>query len=237
MPDLNSLGLNESSAPVVDWDAPEAGKTPPAAFPGRYIFLFKLPESRDDWFDVVERDVIKGQPTSKKKFLELTCTPGIVAAVLPDGTQQPILNPDDNSQIVLGPQRFNMYMNPKMRIHRLAELIRACGVREERNFLAKEANGEYVIANLVTALDGKATFDGELIWRAYFKSTDTTVSTSPRGRKSGELAWPRNAQGEFELLATNPATGEKAYGYAEIAAVHMPTQSSAPAETMASTAS
>lgn len=231
MPDLNSLGLNESSAPVVDWDAPEAGKTPPAAFPGRYLFLFKLPETSSDWFDKVEREVVKNQPTSKRTFLELTCTPGIVAAILPDGTQQPVFA-EDQSMIILGPQRFNMYMSPKMRIHRLAELLRAMGVREERNLLSKEENGLTVIENLVRALDGKAQFDAEGIWRAYFKSTDTTISTAPR-KKGGELAWPRDAQGNYELLATNPATGEKAYGYFEISSLHVPTQTSVPAETMA----
>lgn len=236
MPDLNSLGLNESSAPQVDWDAPEAGKTPPAAFPGRYIFLFKLPESKDDWFDQVEREVVRNQPTSKRKFLELTCIPDIIAAIMPDGSQQPILNPETNERISLGPQRFNMYMNPKMSIHRLAELLRSCGVREERNLLAKTEGGVYVIDELVTALNGNATFDGEGIWRTYFKSTSTTISTHPR-KKAGELAWPRNAQGEYELLATNPQTGEKAFGYFEITGLHTPTQSSAPTETMASAAS
>lgn len=233
MPDLNSLGLNESSAPEVDWDAPEAGKTPPAAMPGRYIFRFKLGEDKDGWFDKVNREVVKNQPTSKRDFLELTCVPEIVAAVLPDGTQQPVADPESGEPIKLGPQRFNMYMNAKMRIHRLAELLRAMGVREERNLLSKGESGATVIEELVTALNGNATFDGEGIWRAYFKSTSTTISTHPR-KKAGELDWPRDAQGNYELLATNPATGEKAYGYFEITAVHVPTQA---AETMATAAS
>ena len=64
------------------------------------------------------------------------------------------------------------------------------------------------------------------ICRAYFKSTDTTVSTHPRGKKSGELTWARAADENWELMATNPSTGEKLYGYAEIANVKMPTASS-----------
>lgn len=218
MPDLDSLGLNEQSAPQVDWDAPPPGMTPPPVVPGLWKLKLVMPEKGEDWFDGVEREVIKGQPTSKRKFLEVTIEPEIIA----DSQGRPVAN-EDGSPLKLGPQRFNTFMSPKMRIHRLAELLRGMGVRIEANFMAKEANGRSVIENAMAQLNGQATFDAEIIWRAYFKSTDTTVSTHPRGKKSGELIWPRAADGSWELMAKNPSTGESAYGYAEIASIKLPT--------------
>lgn len=219
MPDLNSLNLTEDAAPVVDWDAPEAGKTPPAVFPGLYTLRFKMGESVEDWFDAVERETIKGQPTSKRKFLELTYQPEVIA----DSEGRPIAMPETNETITLGPQRASTFMNSKMRIHAIAELLRAMGVRIDGSLLAKQENGKMVIENVVRELDGKATFKAELIWRAYFKSTDTTISSHPRGKKSGELLWPRDASGNCELLCKNPSTGETSYAYVEVARVKLPT--------------
>lgn len=206
MPDLASLGLTEDAFPVVDWDAPEAGKTPPPIYPGSYKLLFAMPEDKDSWFDVVEREVVKGQP--KRKILEVTYQPKVIA----DAQGRPVADPDSGEQIQLGPQRVNTYLSPKMRIHSLAELLRAMGV-----------SGIDIKTDLeptLTKLDGNGVIDSaEVVWRAYFKSTQTTVSTSPR-KKAGELPWPRDAQGNPELMATNPQTGEKAYGYAEVVRVH-----------------
>jgi len=209
MPDLRELGLTEEAAPQVDWDAPEAGKTPPPVFPGLYKLLFSLPEDKSTWFDAVERETIKGKPESKRKFLELTYTPIIVA----DGQGRPLAN-EDGTPIQMGPQRVNTYMSPKMHIHQFAELLRACGVRIEGSFLAE-------IEVTVAQMNNKATFDAELIWRCYFKSTDTTYSTAPR-KKQGELPWPRTSDGNFELMVKNPATGESAYGYLEVARARLP---------------
>lgn len=216
MPELNSLGLNEDAAPQVDWDAPEAGRQPPPVFPGTYTLKFRMPENPDDWFDAVERATQKddkGNPveSSKKKFLELTCEPEVVA----DVENRPLAN-DDGSPIKLGPQRFNTFLSPKMHIHQLAELLRSMGVRIEGSIKDQ-------ILKVCKKLDGTATFKAEIIWRAYFKSTGTTISTHPRSKKSGELLWPRDAQGVPEMLCKNPQTGETAYGYAEIARVKLPT--------------
>lgn len=216
MPDLESLGLSEESVPQVDWDAPEAGKTPPPVYPGLWRLKFKVSDNQDEWFDAVEREVIKGKPETKRKFLELTYAPDVVA----DSQDRPVAN-EDGSAITLGPQRANTFLSPKMKIHQLGELIRSMGVRIEGSLLAKQENGKSVIHNTVAQLNGQATFQAEIIWRAYFKSTETTVSTHPR-KKAGELPWPKDAQGQFEMLATNPQTGEKAYGYAEIARVKLP---------------
>mgnify|MGYP001296027481 CR=1 FL=1 len=211
MPDLNSLGLTEDAAPQVDWDAPEAGKTPPCVFPGLYTLRFKLGDDPDNWFDAVEREVIKGNPESKRKFLELTYEPEVIA-----NSQGMPIAAEDGSTLRLPPQRANTFLSPKMRINQLSELLRAMGVRVEGNLLSQ-------IGGIVKELDGKATFQAEIIWRAYFKSTDTTVSTHPRSKKSGELLWTRNAEGLPDMLAKNPQTGETSYGYPEIARVKLPT--------------
>jgi hypothetical protein len=214
MPELNQLGLTEDAAPQVDWDAPPPGMTPPPVVPGTWLLKLVMPENHEDWFDGVERETIKGNPTSKRKFLEVTIEPEVVA----DSLNRAVAN-EDGSALKLGPQRFNTFMSPKMRIHRLAELLRGLGVRVEGSIVAQ-------IDDVMKQLNGQATFTAEVIWRTYFKSTDTTVSTHPRGKRSGELLWPRSADGSWELMATNPSTGEKAYGYAEIANIKLPTATS-----------
>jgi len=211
MPELNSLGLTEDAAPQIDWDAPPPGMTPPPVVPGTWLLKLVMPENTEDWFDAVERNVIKDNPTSKRRFLEVTIEPEVVA----DSLNRPVAN-EDGSPLKLGPQRFNTFMSPKMRIHRLGELLRGMGVRIEGSIKDQ-------IGDVMKQLNGQATFTAEIIWRAYFKSTDTTVSTHPRGKKSGELLWPRAADGSWELMAKNPSTGESAYGYAEIANIKLPT--------------
>jgi len=210
MPEL-SLNLNEDAAPQIDWDAPPPGMTPPPVVPGTWLLKLVMPENTEDWFDAVERNVIKDNPTSKRRFLEVTIEPEVVA----DSLNRPVAN-EDGSPLKLGPQRFNTFMSPKMRIHRLGELLRGMGVRIEGSIKDQ-------IGDVMKQLNGQATFTAEIIWRAYFKSTDTTVSTHPRGKKSGELLWPRAADGSWELMAKNPSTGESAYGYAEIANIKLPT--------------
>src|SRR5438046_9839563 len=98
MPRLDELGLNEQSAPEFDWDAPEAGRVPPAVYPGLYTLRFRLPENTEDWFDGVEREVIKRNPASKRKFLELTYEPEVVA----DSQGRP-LAAEDGSRVHVGP--------------------------------------------------------------------------------------------------------------------------------------
>ncbi len=211
MPELSSLGLNEDAAPQIDWDAPPPGMTPPPIAPGSWWLKLVMPENHEDWFDGVTRNVIKDDPKSARKFLEVTIEPEVVA----DSQKRPVAA-EDGSALRLGPQRFNTFMSPKMRIHRLGELLRGCGVRIEGSIVSQ-------VDDVFRQLNGQATFEAEVIWRAYFKSTDTTVSTHPRGKKSGELIWPREADGSWSLMATNPSTGEKAFGYAEIANIKLPT--------------
>lgn len=227
MPDLASLGLTEESCPQVDWDSPEGGKTPPRVFPGEYIFKFGMPEDVEEWFAVVDRALVRGGK-EKKKFLEITYIPTAIAMFMQDAKGKvateptPIADQETGEPIVLGPQRVSTWMSVKMTINMAAELLRGMGVRIEGSWLAVSQNNPAVsvIQDTLTQLNGKAQFRAEVIWRTYFKSTETTFSSRPRGRE--ELPWPRNAQGELELMATNPSTGEKAFAYAEISRVKMP---------------
>jgi len=210
MPDLASLGLTEDAFPQIDWDAPESGKTPPPIYPGTYKLLFCMVEDKDSWFSVEEREVVKGQP--KRKILEVHYQPKVIA----DAQGRPIAVPESGEQIQLGPQKVSTYLHPSMQLHSLGELLRAMGV--------SGIDLRTQLESTLVQLDGKGIIDeAEVVWRAFFKSTSTTVSTAPK-KKKGELPWPRDAQGNPELMAVNPQTGEKAYGYAEVVRVHMPAQ-------------
>src|ERR1700733_5261351 len=211
MPKLSELGLDEAAAPMVDWDAPEAGQTPPPVYPGIYTLRFKMPEDVNDWFDSNEVEIVKGQP--KKKFLVVNYIPDIIAShATREAAAVPVPNdPQTGLPLHLGPQRASFFKTDKMMISEGGELLRALGMR--LNNISAEIEGA------LTQLNGRVTFMAEVGWKAYFKSNDVTVTTHPRGKKSGNLAWPRGADGKVEMLATNPSTGEKAYGYGIVAKI------------------
>lgn len=213
MPDLQSLGLNEEATPQGDWDAPEAGSFPPICNPGTYDFIFRLPEKQEDWFDVMEVQVEQGKP--KQKFLVLCYEADIVGQVQPDGTAVPVAPNEDGSQPRLRFQRSSFYKTPRMPLSMGQDLLRALNIRIS-GALTPEA-----IRDAVAGVDGRARFRGEVTWRAYFKGTETTVSTAPR-KKKGDIPWPKDAQGQYLEMATNPSTGEKMYGQADINRVKLP---------------
>lgn len=212
-PNIADLGLGAESTPQVDWDAPEAGTAPPQVGPGMYTFLFKMPEVRADWFDSMEVEVVPGQP--KRKFLVLQYE----AQVQGDKDGVPYPAPEDGSQLpTLRYQRASFYKSDKMLISQGAELLRAVGIRITGP-LTPEA-----VQNAVEGVEGRATFKGDVAWRAYFKDTETTVSTNPRKKtkKGPDLPWPKAADGSFELSVGNPKNpnDQKQYGRAEITRVH-----------------
>jgi hypothetical protein len=217
MPKLSDLGLDEGAAPQIDWDAPEAGQTPPPVYPGIYTLRFKMEEKPEDWFDMNEVEMVKGNPATKRKFLVVNYVPDVIAShATRDSEAQPVpLDAVTNAPIHLGPQRASFFKSERMMISEGGELLRALGVRLEGNMLQQ-------IESTLQQINGRVSFMAEVGWRAYFKTTDTTVTTHPKGKKSGNLPWPRSADGKPELLATNPATGEKAYGYAVVAKIIPP---------------
>jgi hypothetical protein len=217
MPNLNQLGLDEGAAPQIDWDAPEAGQTPPPVYPGIYTLRFKMEEKTEDWFDANEVEMVKGNPATKRKFLVVNYLPDVIAShATRDAAAVPVPNdPTTNAPVHLGPQRASFFKSDKMMISEGGELLRALGVRLEGSMLAQ-------IEPTLQQLNGRVSFMAEVGWRAYFKSTETTITTHPRGKKRGDLPWPRSADGTPELLATNPSTGEKVYGYAYVAKIIAP---------------
>lgn len=217
MPKLSELGLDEGAAPQIDWDAPEAGQQAPSVYPGTYTLRFKMPDDKDEWFDSMEAAAVKGNESSKRKWLVMRIVPLVVAAHAnrdAEGQAVPV-DAATGAAIQLPPQRISFFKSDKMQISQGGELLRALGVRLEGSMLAQ-------IEQAASQLDGKVNFMAEIGWRTYFKDSDVTVSTNPR-KKRGEIPWPKTAEGLPELLAVNPQTGAKAFGYPEIMKIIPPT--------------
>src|SRR5258708_35215648 len=100
MPDLSELmkDLTPESTPEGDWDAPEAGSTPPAIGVGTYLFAFHLPKGKKDWFDKQMVNVAeKGQPENKRAFLKVNYEPQAIGDK--DGTLSS--RPDDGAELAI----------------------------------------------------------------------------------------------------------------------------------------
>jgi len=207
MPDLSELNLNEESTPSVDWDAPEAGSTPPAIGVGTYLFAFHMPKETKDWFDAQEVEVVKGQP--KRKFLKINYE----AQAIGDKDGNLFAAPEDGSELpTLKFQNASFFKTEKMLISFGGELLRALGLRIT-GALTPEA-----IKEALSTVDGRVNFTGEVKWEAYFKSDGTRFSTAPN-KKKGDLQWPKDQEGKFTLTVENPTTGQKAFGRAIITRV------------------
>lgn len=216
MPELDKLKLAEDEVPVIDYDAPEPGTMPPPCYPGTYELLLKMPEKREDWFDTIEVNVGDDKNPVKKAFLKVF----FAAELLTDASGQPVPPLDDGSPRMLRGQGASFYKHPKMSNSEAGDLIRSLGLRLEGNFTSQSEMGR-AVETLLAGADGRVRFHAEVGWEAYFKSTDTRISTNPR-KKRGDLPWPRGADGLPELTATNPSTGERAYGYARIMRYKLP---------------
>lgn len=208
MPKLSELNLTAEATPEVDWDAPEAGATPPAVAVGTYLFRFNMPKSTDDWFDKQEVRVSPEGvvPEVKKSFLKVNYEPQVIGDK--DGALYP--EPEDGSELpVLKFQNASFFKTDKMLISFAGELMRAIGLRPTGAF-----NPE-AIAELIATVDGRVDFFGEVKWEAYFKNDGTRFSTSPN-KKKHDLPWPKNQDGTYALTVEHPMTGQKAYGRAII---------------------
>jgi hypothetical protein len=213
VPDLNELGLTDASVPEVDWDAPEGGASAPQIYPGYYQLQFALDENPSDWFDSITVNAVQGDASTAQKYLVLIHKPVVLYAFKDAVDTNPIQLPAELGKVQLPPQRASFYKSPRMMISNGAELLRACGVR--LNNILQE------IKPAVTQLNGRASFRAEIGWRAYFKTSEVTVSTHPR-KKKGDVPWPKGPDGQYLLSATNPQTGEKAFGYPDIVRVILP---------------
>lgn len=221
MPDIQDIlqGLGDDPVPQMDWNAPEQGSMPPPVRPGLYEFIFRLPEDESTMFDTIEVNVAaEGQPAKKVKFPQIVFEADVVA----DGQGNPIPQDEAGNYPRLRFQRASCYIPPKMTTHQCGELLRSMG------FMLNTPPGAgwpaflEAVKECLTAANGKRRFKGEVGWRAYFKSTETTVSTYP-SKKRGHIRWPQGANKEYLDKATNPTNGETMYGQADIIRFKLPT--------------
>src|ERR1700722_16316110 len=129
MATLQELGLTEDSTPQFDYDAPEAGMSPPPVYPGIYTLLFKMPDDPKDWFDKNEVNMVKDNPATKKAFLVINYHPSVMLNhATRDAEGRPVPNDaTTNLPIQLGPQRASFFKSDKMMISEAGELLRAIG--------------------------------------------------------------------------------------------------------------
>lgn len=167
----------------IDYNAPEPGSFPPSVEPGTYKLIFKLADK--DPFSMGPIPDPGGAMCLKVK---------IAPEVITDGGA--------TKRIAF--QNISTFKTPKMPNSSVADLLRALDIRLDRATVAN-------IRDVLIAASGQKSFRAQVGWEAYFKDTQTSVSTAPR-KSRGDLPWPKNAEGKFEMMATNPATAEKAFG-------------------------
>jgi hypothetical protein len=186
---INELNLDPEGIPDIDFDAPEAGSFPPQLVPGTYDFTFRLAE--DPWTTM---------ENNGHKYMQVN-----YEAVALDG---------QNQEVTLKFQRASTFLTDKMRNahmnHAVGELLRSLAVRLE----GKLDKGRIADAFLEASAQGRH-FKGRVEWRRYCKACEKTMSTSPR-RSKGEMDWPKQESGKYELAIKCPGCGEKGYGTAQI---------------------
>ena len=203
MPDISELNLPDEAIPDIDYNAPEPGSFPPQIAPGVYEFMFHLPEKGSDCFD---KQTVEGKDHAV--FVH-------EAEALRNSKGEAVTANADGKQPLLRFQRASTYTHVKMPNSMLGDLLRSLNVHIDGPLTL------HAVADALAAIDGRATYKGEVGWRSYCKSCDQTVSTHPR-KKKGDAAWPRTAEGQYELTATCPKCGNKSYGNAEIVRYRLP---------------
>lgn len=167
----------------IDYNAPEPGAFPPSVEPGTYNLLFKL----------ADKDPFSFGPIPD---------PGGSTCLKVKLAPEVLLETGEAKRIAF--QNISTFKTPKMPNSSVGDVLRSLDIR-----LAKATVS--AIREALMAASGQKSLRAQIGWEAYFKDTQTTVSTAPRKSK-GDLPWPKNAEGKFEQMAVNPATGEKAYG-------------------------
>lgn len=200
--DLESLlnTLETEAAPPADelermWNEPESGAFPPQVYPGRHRFVFKLADK--DAFDKLE--------WQGKSYLQVTFD---AMVQLPGKTEPARVGFQRASQVQFG--KFNSD---------LVELLRCLDVKPA-SLLARD-----IVAALQQA-DGRAAGEAVFGWEAYSKDTQEIITTNPRKkpRKSGktDIAWPKDAQGKYQLVVKFPESGDSVYGRERIVSYKLP---------------
>ncbi|MGH7442689.1 MAG: hypothetical protein ACREKE_08465 [bacterium] len=166
----------------IDYNAPEPGQFPPSVEPGTYRLMFKLAAKPFNYGPIPQ--------LNGSTHLKVSLAP---EAILDDGTIKRIAF-----------QNVSTFKTEKMPNSSVGDLLRSL------DLVLDKMNGSS-IKNALLGATGNKIFRAVIGWEAYFKDTQTTVSTAPN-KKRGDTPWPRNAEGNFESTAVNPSTGEKSYG-------------------------
>lgn len=185
----------------VDYTLPEPGSSfPPRLKPGIYDFKFEL---EDDPF---------GQTTWEKEgqhFFEVRHK-AVITRTNPDGSQE-----DVTIRFIRATAFRNEAMRKASMNSQLAELLRSLSIVLEKPI------SELMVKDALRAADGRAYGRMGIGWRARFQDSETVYSTTPR-KKRNETAWPKDDNGQYSLLVTDPATGAKAYGREQITNYYFP---------------
>jgi len=190
MTEANIDELNDDLLGEVDYDAPEPGSFPPRIQPGIYDFKFELedePFGQTSW----EKD--------GKTFYEVRHK-ATITVTKEDGSRE---------DITLRFIRANFFYNDAMKKAGMnssaGDLLRSLGI------VIKGGISRSVLEQSLREADGRSHGRASFGWRVKFDGTKTVVSTAPR-KKKGEVAWPKDNQGNFLPMATDPKSGQKAYG-------------------------
>ena len=216
MPDINELGLPPEAVGDIDYNAPEPGAFPPQLKPGRYCFVFHLgplaEAPANDYYDTVE---IEDPPASgfKKKYMQ----------VFHHATTTVQVNGADTQEVTLNYQRVNFYKHPKMTNSSAGDLIRAMGLHVDGPLTPPAIDG------LFRSVDGRRSYDADVVWRMFCKTCNVTVSTAPR-KKKGDIPWPKpDASGNLPEMVACPQCHQRQYAQAEILRYRLPQAQEAPA--------
>lgn len=209
MADIDVNALPEE-LPQVDWDAPESGSFPPRLYPGTYEFIFRLPETQDEQFKVVE--ILNKDRGVKEAHLQVNFTASIPQHAYAGHTVGD--PPESGEEINIPFNRASFYKSTKMPISMAADLMRSLGIRLSGAF-TKSA-----VMQAFREADGRAVGHGDLVWRAYCKNCDHTISTQPN-KKRNEQPWPKEG-GQWALQATCAKCGAKYFGREELNRFKLP---------------
>lgn len=184
---LSHLDSGEEIA--VDYDAPEAGVFPPQVYPGPHEFVFHL--AKEGAFDKITVD--------GKDYLNVTFSAEIQ---LPEKAEPVTVN-------FLRASAFKSPKAPAGTNSDVGELLRCLGIRLESHKATD-------IAHALQQADGRARGRAVFGWEAYCKSCEEVVATSPqkKPRKNGhtDVAWPKGADGRYEMVVKCPSCGDSMYG-------------------------
>lgn len=187
------------------------GDFPPNLYPGSYRATFRLAPVEGQFGPGIGKVTRQGKEYLSCQYTATVKHAGLAAEHF---TREPKF---DDTRVSF--QDANLYRSPNMKSSRLEDLFFALGGKPAGN----HATLAEIVAKLKEADQQGQEFTVDLGWRAAEQTgTDadgkkvyTEVTTYPDKRAS---AWPKDANGKYELQATMPS-GEKKYGQLRVVRV------------------